>query len=83
MHSLCLDAVDRIVRAGRYAELGLDDIAARLVERSWRASEPALYGRMDLSWDGSGPPKLLEYNADTPTALFEASVVQWHWQQEA
>ena len=76
---MCLDAVDRIVRAGRHAELGLDETAARLIERSWRAGEPALYGRMDLCWSGSGPPKLLEYNADTPTALFEASVVQWHW----
>jgi glutathionylspermidine synthase len=37
---------------------------------------------MDLSWDGSAAPKLLEYNADTPTALFEASVVQWHWLQD-
>ena len=79
LHSLCLDAVDRIVRDGRFAELGLDATAAALAERSWRAREPALYGRMDLSWDGSGAPKLLEYNADTPTALFEASVVQWYW----
>jgi glutathionylspermidine synthase len=82
LHSMCLDAVDRIVRAGRHAELGLDETAARLVERSWRAGEPALYGRMDLCWGGSGPPKLLEYNADTPTALFEASVLQWHWLQD-
>jgi glutathionylspermidine synthase len=36
---------------------------------------------MDLRWDGSGPPQLLEYNADTPTALFEAAVVQWDWLQ--
>ena len=79
LHSLCLEAVDRIVRDGRYAELGIDDTAAGLVERSWRAREPALYGRMDLAWDGNGAPKLLEYNADTPTALFEASVVQWYW----
>lgn len=28
------------------------------------------------------PPKLLEYNADTPTALIEAAVVQWYWLQE-
>lgn len=82
LHALCLDAVDRIVRSGRYDALGLDDVAARLIERSWRSAEPALYGRMDLCWGGSGPPKLLEYNADTPTALFEASVVQWHWLQE-
>jgi glutathionylspermidine synthase len=36
---------------------------------------------MDLCWDGAGTPKLLEYNADTPTALFESSVVQWEWLQ--
>jgi glutathionylspermidine synthase len=34
---------------------------------------------MDLCWDGTGPPKLLEYNADTPTSLYESSVVQWEW----
>ena len=38
--------------------------------------------RIDLAYDGMSPPKLLEYNADTPTALVEASVVQWHWLQE-
>jgi glutathionylspermidine synthase len=37
---------------------------------------------MDLSWDGSGDPRLLEYNADTPTALLEASVIQWYWLQD-
>ncbi|HEX6833088.1 MAG TPA: glutathionylspermidine synthase family protein [Rudaea sp.] len=82
LHALCLDAVDRIVLGGMYGELGLDEAAAQLVERSWRAREPALYGRMDLAWDGTGAPKLLEYNADTPTALFEASVVQWYWLQD-
>jgi len=82
LHGLCLEAVDRIVRTGRYRDLGLDESAARLVERSWSDREPALYGRMDLSWGGSGAPQLLEYNADTPTALFEAAVVQWHWLQD-
>jgi len=36
---------------------------------------------MDFSYDGANPPKLLEYNADTPTACLEASVAQWHWLQ--
>lgn len=82
LHSLCLEAVDRVVRGGRYADLGLDGRAATLIERSWWDREPALYGRMDLSYDGSSPPRLLEYNADTPTALFEASVAQWYWLQD-
>jgi glutathionylspermidine synthase len=43
---------------------------------------PSLYGRFDLSYDGRNPPKLLEYNADTPTSLIEAAIAQWHWLQE-
>ncbi len=31
------------------------------------------------TYDGGHEPKLLEYNADTPTALLEASVTQWYW----
>ena len=50
-----------------------------MLVRSWERQEPSLYGRMDLHWDGTGAPKLLEYNADTATSLFESSVVQWEW----
>ena len=41
--------------------------------------QATIYGRFDLAFDGSSPPKLLEYNADTPTALLEAAVIQWFW----
>jgi glutathionylspermidine synthase len=41
-----------------------------------------LYGRFDLAFDGDSTPRLLEYNADTPTALVEASVAQWFWLQD-
>jgi hypothetical protein len=38
-----------------------------------------VYGRFDLRYDGKRPPVLLEYNADTPTTLLEAAILQWHW----
>lgn len=79
LHRLCLQAVEHLVARGEIGRLGIPGHVAEAVTRSWRAHEPALYGRFDLAWDGSGAPKLLEYNADTPTALFESSVVQWHW----
>ena len=82
LHALCLEAVDRIVRAGRYERFDLPPGAAGLIEHSWKARVPHLYGRMDLAYDGSGPPKLLEYNADTPTALLEAAVAQWVWLEQ-
>lgn len=74
-------AVDYAVRQGLNDPLGIPDGAWRIVTRSWERQEPSLYGRLDLRWDGTGAPKLLEYNADTPTALFEAAVVQWEWLQ--
>lgn len=82
LHAMCLDAVADVMRRGDHARLGLGAVAAELVDRSWRAGEPALYGRMDIAYDGHGAPKLLEYNADTPTALFEAAVVQWYWLED-
>lgn len=72
-------AVDHAVRWNRRQVLGLGEEAWALACASWRRGEPSLYGRMDLRWDGTGAPLLLEYNADTPTALLEASVVQWEW----
>ena len=76
---LCLHAVAHAVTHDLNGPLGIPDGAWPIVKASWRRGEPSLYGRMDLRWDGVGPPKLLEYNADTPTALFEAAVVQWEW----
>ena len=75
-------ATAHVVENDRFAELGIPQALADYAARSWRSLEPSLYGRFDLHFDGTGPPKLLEYNADTPTALFEASVVQWHWLEE-
>jgi glutathionylspermidine synthase len=45
--------------------------------------EKNLYGRLDLSYDGAGPAKLLEYNADTPTSLYETGAFQWLWLEQA
>jgi glutathionylspermidine synthase len=78
LHALCMAAVRHVIEHHRYAELGLDALAIELVERSWREQPPSLYGRFDLAL-GDGVPRLLEYNADTPTSLLEAGVIQWTW----
>ncbi len=65
-----------------YGQMGIRALAVPLIERSWEANPPSLYGRVDLMYDGCHPPKLLEYNADTPTSLLEAAVLQWYWMEE-
>jgi glutathionylspermidine synthase len=78
-----LDAAEHIVVNDRMGDLAIPPAWRDRVAESWRARTPSLMGRFDLAYDGRGPPKMLEYNADTPTALLEASVVQWHWLQQA
>jgi glutathionylspermidine synthase len=72
-------AVDHVIAKNRFAELGIPKNLARYAAETRRRGDPSVYGRMDLVYDGVNPPKLLEYNADTPTALFEAAVLQWEW----
>ncbi|MCW2633192.1 MAG: Trypanothione synthase [Pseudonocardia sp.] len=79
LHSMCLDAVDNVVTTERFREVALPEWAWEGVAESWKRHDPHVYGRFDLRYDGSGPAKLLEYNADTPTTLLEASILQWHW----
>jgi glutathionylspermidine synthase len=76
---LCLEACDKIVKNDWFQRLAISDVAAGLIQTSWLASDFSLYGRFDLAWNGEGQPKLLEYNADTPTSLLEAAVIQWQW----
>jgi glutathionylspermidine synthase len=83
LHTLALTAVDHIIAEDRFQQLSIPPALVDYVKASWIAKEPSLGGRFDFAYDGSGPPKALEYNADTPTALLEAAVVQWQWLQEA
>ena len=81
-NSRCLDAAQVIIDRGLWERFAIPEPAIAEIKDSWKRDDFTLYGRFDFAWDGSGPPKLLEYNADTPTALLEASVVQWSWLQE-
>ena len=79
LNRMCLEAVEHVIEAGRFDDVGVPPDFHDFVAESWERDEHTIYGRFDLSFDGNGPPKLLEYNADTPTSLLEASVIQWFW----
>jgi glutathionylspermidine synthase len=82
LQEMCLAAAQHIIDEKRYAELDIPDFAVEAIEWAWNHEPPALYGRFDLAWAGAQSghaPKLLEYNADTPTSLLEAAVIQWNW----
>jgi glutathionylspermidine synthase len=86
LHEMCMAAVAHVIERDRFLEYGITDPRViQLITSSWASRgvlEDGLYGRFDLWYDGSGPPKLLEYNADTPTALLEAAGPQWFWLEQ-
>lgn len=83
LHGMCLAAVDHVIRHDRWDDLAIPATWRQAVIDSWHRRDPSLYGRFDFAYDGSGPAKLLEYNADTPTSLYESSIAQWLWLEEA
>jgi len=82
--AMCLELVGCAVDDEEYLRrLKIPETFWPLISESWHRDEASLYGRLDLRFDGSGPAKLLEYNADTPTSIFEAAVFQWTWLEQA
>lgn len=84
LHQMCLEVVDRAVKDESLMEqLAIPPLYWEAIAESWRCQDPSLYGRMDFVWCGNGPVKLLEYNADTPTSLYESAYFQWLWMEDA
>lgn len=81
IQKLALAAGEHILEHNRLEEMRIPALAAARIRETWNSEPPALYGRLDLAYDGR-QIKLLEYNADTPTGLVEAAVIQWYWLEE-
>jgi glutathionylspermidine synthase len=83
LYGLYIQAGDHVVERRLFARFGLPEWTWDLITDAWRSEPPALnYGRFDLGYDGVRPPKLFEFNCDTPTSLLEAAVIQWAWKEE-
>lgn len=84
LNAICRELVGRVVRDERYLNrLQIPESHWSFIAASWQRSDRSLYGRFDFCLNGSGAAKLLEYNADTPTSLFEAAVFQWTWLEQS
>lgn len=78
LYDLFVEAAEHVINEKRYAELGIDPALIPLIEDSWDRDDWHLYGRFDLAGGLDGHPiKLIEFNADTPTSLYETAIMQW------
>jgi glutathionylspermidine synthase len=86
LHAMCTAATAYAIERKLLPYFGFSPEMIAVIEHSWfnrKDTQPSIYGRFDLAYTGGdAEPKMLEYNADTPTGLYEASVVQWTWLEE-
>ncbi len=80
---MCYAVVEEALQREEWLEkLAIPPFCRDWIRHSWNRDEPTLYGRFDLAYDGRGPAKMLEFNADTPTSLYESAVFQWLWLED-
>lgn len=79
--TMCLEAVQYVIDKKLYDRFRIPYSYIPYIEDEWNEDVPAIYGRFDLCYK-NGQIKLLEFNADTPTSLYEAGIVQWFWLQD-
>ncbi len=77
---------DMFAQAGQYVidndlfhDLNIPFNLVEIIKESWENDVHwHLYSRFDLAGGIDGKPiKLIEFNADTPTSLFETAIIQW------
>ena len=79
LYDMFVEAAEHVVENNLFHEIGIPFNIVDVIKESWENDVHwHLYGRFDLAGGIDGQAiKLLEFNADTPTALFETAIVQW------
>ncbi len=79
LYAMFVEAGEYVIENELFHEIGIPFNLVDAVKKSWENDVHwHIYGRFDLAGGVGGDPiKLLEFNADTPTALFETAIVQW------
>ena len=79
LYDMFVEAGEYVIENNLFHEIGIPFNLVEVIKESWESDVHwHLYGRFDLAGGIDGKPiKLIEFNADTPTALFETAIVQW------
>lgn len=82
-YELYCNMVQKVIDDGLWSRFNIPKEYVPFIIRSWEEDDLSLYGRFDIVLDDRDEKfKILEFNADTPTSIFEASVIQWQWKED-
>jgi len=79
LYDMFVEAAEYVIENDLFFELGIPFNLIDAIKKSWENDVHwHIYGRFDLAGGIDGKPiKLIEFNADTPTSLFETALLQW------
>lgn len=79
LYDMFVEAGEYVIKNDLFFELDIPPSLINAIKQSWEEDiHWHLYGRFDLAGGLDGKPiKLLEFNADTPTMLYESALLQW------
>lgn len=79
LYDMFCEAGEYVIKNNLFDDLDIPPSLIPAITKSWEYDiHWHLYGRFDLAGGLGGQPiKLIEFNADTPTALFETAIIQW------
>ena len=79
LYDMYVAAAKYVIDNDLFHELGIAFNPVDIIQASWENDVHwHIYGRFDLAGGIDGKPiKLIEFNADTPTSLFETAIIQW------
>jgi len=79
LYDLFIAAGQHVIDHRLYEELDIPPTLIPLIEETWNDDAHFhLLGRFDLAGGLDGQPiKLIEFNADTPSLIFEVALIQW------
>lgn len=80
-HEMFISATEYIIKHNLWDKLHIPSFIVPALIRSWNNNDLSVYGRFDFAMIDD-MPKMFEFNADTPTSLLEASIIQWQWKEE-
>jgi glutathionylspermidine synthase len=82
LQDMVIQTVGHIIDHDLFFRFGIHDQDVKnYITTTFERNDPTIYGRFDFAYDGHNV-KMLEYNADTPTSLYESAVLQWDWLQD-
>ncbi|MDD2383366.1 MAG: glutathionylspermidine synthase family protein [Sulfurospirillaceae bacterium] len=79
LYDMFVEGAQYVIDNNLFHDLNIPFNLVNLIKNSWENDVHwHLYGRFDFAGGIDGKPiKLMEFNADTPTSLFETAIVQW------